>query len=151
MLQLANTSSKPLECIVCQRISVQKLVLISCKVAKTYAWMFLIGGFHMRLICVRDGWAQWHVKIHRGELVGSFTVNNERAFCTWKPSSEQKKCFERIPSRPDFACKFADWVSSIFQSLQMHCCTLCNLADNSSVKTNQEIMIFMAEKKASHM
>ena len=36
MLQLANTSSKPLECIVCPRISVQKFVLISRRVAKTY-------------------------------------------------------------------------------------------------------------------
>ena len=149
MLQLANTSSKILECIVCLRISVRKLVLISCRVAKTY-------------VNVPDRWvsyaphmcAWWLGTVtcqnsQRG--VGSFTVNNERAFCTWKPSSEQKKCFERIPSRPDFACKFADWVSSIFQSLQMHCCTLSNLADNSNVKTNQEIMIFMAEKKASHM
>ena len=37
MLQLANPSSKPLECIVCPLIiSVQKLVLISCRVTKTY-------------------------------------------------------------------------------------------------------------------
>ena len=36
---------------------------------------------------------------------GSFTVNNERAVRTLKPSSEEQKCFERIPSRPEFACK----------------------------------------------
>ena len=45
---------------------------------------------------------------------GSFTVNNESAVQTLKPSSEEQKCFERIPSRPEFACKFADWFSSVF-------------------------------------
>ena len=45
---------------------------------------------------------------------GSFTVNNERAVQTLKPSSEEQKCFERIPPRPEFACKFADWFSSVF-------------------------------------
>ena len=45
---------------------------------------------------------------------GSFTVNNERAVRTlFKPSSEEQICFERIPSRPEFACKFADWFSSV--------------------------------------
>ena len=69
------------------------------------------------------------------------TINNERAVRTWKPSSEQKICFERIPSRPKCVCKFADWFSSFFQSLQMHCRVFSNLADSSSVKTNQEIII----------
>ena len=36
---------------------------------------------------------------------GSFTVNNERAVRTLKPSSEQKKCFERIPSRPTLGAR----------------------------------------------
>jgi len=45
---------------------------------------------------------------------GSFTVNNERAVQTLKPSSEEKKCFERIHSRPEFACKFSDWFNSVF-------------------------------------
>ena len=45
---------------------------------------------------------------------GSFTVNNERAVKTLKPSSEEEKCFERISSRPEFACKFADWFSRVF-------------------------------------
>ena len=74
-------------------------------------------------------------KFTEGSWQGSFTVNNERAVC-----------FERIPSRPEFACKFADWFSSVFQSLQMHCRVFCNLADSSSIKTNQEIMIFTAKK-----
>ena len=65
---------------------------------------------------------------------------------TLKPYSK-KKCFERIPSRPESACKFADWFSSVFQSLQMHCRVFCNLADSSSVKTNQEIKISTAQKK----
>ena len=53
-------------------------------------------------------------KIAEGSWQGSFTVNNERAVRTLKPSSEEQKCFERIPSRPEFACKFADWFSSFF-------------------------------------
>ena len=53
-------------------------------------------------------------KFTEGSWQGSFTVNNERAVRTLKPSSEEQKCFERIPSRPEFACKFADWFSSIF-------------------------------------
>ena len=47
-------------------------------------------------MCVCDSWAQWHVKIHRRELVGSFTVNTERAFWTWKPSSEQKNALREF-------------------------------------------------------
>ena len=75
-------------------------------------------------------------KFTEGSWQGSFTVNSERAVYL----------NERIPSRPEFACKFADWFSSVFQSLQMHCRVFCNLADSSSVKTNQEIMIFTAKK-----
>ena len=53
-------------------------------------------------------------KFTEGSWQGLFTVNNERAVRTLKPSSEEQKCFERIPSRPEFACKFADWFSSFF-------------------------------------
>ena len=53
-------------------------------------------------------------KFTEGSWQGSFTVNNERAVRTLKPSSEEQKCFERIRSRPEFASKFADWFSSIF-------------------------------------
>ena len=45
-----------------------------------------------------------------------------------------------IPSRPEFACKFVDWFSNVFQSLQMHYRVFCNLADSSRVKTNREII-----------
>ena len=80
-----------------------------------------------------------------------FTVNNERVVRTLKPSSEQKKGFERIPSRPEFAFKFVDWFSSVlFHSLQMLCLVFCNLADSSSVKTNQKIVIFTFKKKNLH-
>ena len=72
-------------------------------------------------------------KSHRRELARIVTVNNERAVRILKPSSKQKNSFERIPSRPGSACKFADWFSSVFQSLQMHCRVFCNLADSSSV------------------
>ena len=68
------------------------------------------------------------------------TINNERAVRTWKPSSEQKIWFKRTPPRPKCVCKFADWFSSFFQSLQMHCRVFPNLADSYSVKTNQEII-----------
>ena len=53
----------------------------------------------------------------------------------------------QIPSRPEFTCKFVNWFSSIFQSLQIHCHVFCDVADSSSVKTNQEIMIFTAQNK----
>ena len=72
-------------------------------------------------------------KSHRRELARIVTVNSERAVRILKPSSKQKNSFERIPSRPGSACKFADWFSSVFQSLQMHCRVFCNLADSSSV------------------
>ena len=70
-------------------------------------------------------------KFTEGSWQGSFTVNNERAVRTLKPSSEQKKkCFERIPLRPEFACKFSDWISSVLQSPQTpQCRVLCILAD----------------------
>ena len=55
-----------------------------------------------------------------------------------------------IPSRPEFACKFVDWFSNVFQSLQMHYRVFCNLADSSRVKTNREIMITI-KKKTTHM
>ena len=57
-----------------------------------------------------------------------------------------KKDVERISSRPEFPFKFADWFSSVFQSLQMHCRVFYNLANSSSVKTNQKIMIFTGKK-----
>ena len=53
----------------------------------------------------------------------------------------------QIPSRPEFACKFVNWFSSVFQLLQIHCRVFCNVADSSSIKTNQEIMIFTAKTK----
>ena len=141
------------------RISTQKLVLISCRVARTYVSVSdrrVSRRFLMRLtigltLHVRDGWAQWHVKIHRRELariVYSKPCNNSSNF---KALFYTKKFFERIPSRPEFACIFADWFSSVFQSLQMLCRVFCNLADSFSVKTNQEIMMFTAKKKATHV
>ena len=51
-----------------------------------------------------------------------------------------------IPSRPEFACKFVDWFSNVFQSLQMHYRVFCNLADSSRVKTNREIMTTIKKK-----
>ena len=63
-----------------------------------------------------------------------FTANNERTVRALKASSAPKKCFERIiPSRPEFACKFDNSFSSIFQSLQMYCRVFCNLADSSTL------------------
>ena len=52
-------------------------------------------------------------KFTEGSWQGPFTVNNERIVRTLKASFEQK-CFARIPSRPEFACKFVDWFSSVF-------------------------------------
>ena len=53
----------------------------------------------------------------------------------------------QIPSRPEFACKFVNWFSSVFQSLQMHYRVFCNLADSSRVKTNQEIIYDIHDQK----
>ena len=47
-------------------------------------------------------------KFTAGSLQGAFTVNNERTVL---------KYFVGIPSRPKCVCKFADWFSSVFQSL----------------------------------
>ena len=82
-----------------------------------------------------------------------FTANNERAVQTLKPSSAQKKCFEKIPCDffllKRYAFKFAHWFSSVFQSLEMHSHVSCNLADSSrllaSEKKNQKIMISTAK------
>ena len=43
-------------------------------------------------------------KFPEGSWQGSLTVNNERVVRALKQSSGQKKCFEIIPSRPEFAC-----------------------------------------------
>ena len=97
-------------------------------------------------VCMTVGYSDVS-KFTEGSWQVSFTVNNERAVRTLKHLSEQKKGLDRIPLRPEFACKFADWFSSVFQSLQMHCRVFCNIADSSSIKTNQEIVIFAAKTK----
>ena len=117
---------------------------------------FLWAGF-LRVSYVPHDWPNSYVcvtagrsdilKFTEGSWQGSFTMNNERAVRTWKHSSEEKKCFERIPSRPEIVCKFADQFSSVFLSLQMYCRVFRNLADSSNVKTNQENMIFSIQKK----
>ena len=86
-------------------------------------------------------------KSHRRELARIVTVNSERAVRILKPSSKQKNSFERIPSRPGSACKFADWFSSVFQSLQMHCRVFCISCRQFQRQPNQEIMRFTAKKK----
>ena len=56
-------------------------------------------------------------KFTEGSWQGSFTVNNERTVQTFKPSFEQKKSTLRefaIPSRPEFASKYADWLLDWF-------------------------------------
>ena len=87
-----------------------------------------------------------------------FAANNKRAVQTLKPSSAQKKYFERIPCDVFIRIclyKFAHWFSSIFQSLQMHCRVFCNLGDSSrllaSKKKIQEIIIFTAKNKTYYM
>ena len=104
-------------------------------------WAFLMGGFLTDFLCAsrlasflreRDGWAQWHVKIHRRGLARIVYSKQCNSSSNLKAFFWRKKCFERIPSRPEFACKFADWFPSVFQSLQMLCRVFCNLADSSS-------------------
>ena len=54
-------------------------------------------------------------KFTKGIWQITFTVNIERPVRTWKPSFRIEKYFERIPSRPERVCKFADLFSSVFQ------------------------------------
>ena len=154
-LQPAHALVKTI-CIVRLRMGAQKLVLISCIVARTYVSVSdrrVSHGFLLRptiglILIARDSWAQWHVKIHRGELARIvYNKQFDSSSNFLKPFLWTKKCFERIPSRQEFASKFADLFSSVFQSLQMLCRVFCNLADSSSVKTNQEIMMFTAKKR----
>ena len=100
-----------------------------------------------RELSVYDGWPQWRVKIHRRELARIVYSKQWKSSSNFKAVFWTKKCFEVIPSRPEFSCKFAGWFSSVFQLLQMHYHVFRNLANSSRVKTNQEIMIFMTKKK----
>ena len=102
---------------------------------------------------MRDGWAQWHVKIHRRELARIVYSKQWKISSNFKAVFWAKKYFEIIPSRPECDCKFAGWFSSVFQSPQMHYHVFCNLADSSRViKTNQEIiMIFTILKIYTHI
>ena len=118
------------------RISTQKLVLISCRVVRTYV-SFSDRGFSYGFLM--------HLAIGVILTSACFTVRR------LKPSTEKKQCFGRIPLRQEFASNFADWFSSDFQSLQIHCGVFCNPADSSSVKTNQEIIIFTAKKRYTHV
>ena len=52
-------------------------------------------------------------KFTKGIWQITFTVNIERAVRTWKPSFWIEKYFERIPSRPERVCKFADLFSNV--------------------------------------
>ena len=118
-------------------------------------WAFVIGrflyGFLMSLtiglIRTCDGWAQWHVKIHRRELARIVYSKQWKSISNFKAVFWTKKCFEIIPPRPKFSCKFAGWFSSVFQSLQMHYRVFWNLANSCRVRTNQEIMILTTKKK----
>ena len=124
-------------------------------------WAFLIGGFltgflrAARLalfLRVRDGWAQWHVKIHRRELARIVYSEQWKSSSNFRAVFRAKKRFEIIPSRPEFVSKFAGWFPSVFQSLQMYYCVFCNLADSSRVKTNEEIItLFTIKKNYTHV
>ena len=118
------------------RISTQKLVQISCSVARTYVSFSdrrFSYGFLMHL------------------AIGVILTSAYFAVRSLKPSTEKKKCFGRIPLRQEFASNFADWFSSVFKSLRIHCRVFYNPADSSSVKTNQEIMIFTSKKNYTHV
>ena len=78
---------------------------------------------------------QWLFAVYSKQWKSS--SNFKAFFCT-------KKCFERIPCDiyifwKEFACKFAHWFSSIFQSLQMHCRIFCNLADSFRLLVSKKI------------
>ena len=137
------------------RISAQKLILISGRDARTYvsvsdrrvSYRFLMHlTIGLILSCAWQLGAVTCQNSQRGVGKDHFYSKQWKSSSNFKAFLWTKKCFERIPSRPEFACKFVDWFASVFQSLQMHCRIFCNLADSYSVKTNQEIMIFTAKK-----
>ena len=115
-------------------------------------WAFVIGRF---LLCLMIGLILVGMtvgcndvsKFSEGSWQGSFYSKQWKRSSNFKAFVWIKQCFDRIPLRPEFACKFADWFSSVFQLLQVHYCVICNLTDNSSIKTNQVIMIFAAPPK----
>ena len=94
-------------------------------------------------MCATDGRNDMS-KFSEANWLGSFPVNNERRFLL------NKKCFEGIPKRPEVACKFADWFSSVFHSPQMHFCVFCNLADSSSVKNKSGNHDIHGQKQKPH-
>ena len=82
-----------------------------------------------------------------------FTVYSKQ----WKSSSNfnaflwTKNAFREFLQGQSLLVNLSTWFSSVlFQSLQMHCRVFCNLADSSSIKTNQEIMIFTFKKTKLH-
>ena len=111
------------------QISAQKLVLISCTVARTFvslsdkqvSYRFLMHlTIGLILMCV---WQLGSVACQNswGELARTVYCKQCNSSSNFKAFFWTKKCFERIPSRPEFACKFADWFSSVFQLMQMLC------------------------------
>ena len=81
---------------------------------------------------------------------GPFTVYSKQ----WKSSSNfkaflwTKNAFREFLQGQSLLVNLSTWFSSVlFQSPQMHCRVFCNLANSSSVKTNQEIMIFTFKKQ----
>ena len=96
-------------------------------------WAFLIGGFLMRLtigLILTCAWQLGAVTCQNSQK----GVGKDRLHKQLKSSFWGKNKFERILSRPKFACKFADWSTAAY-------------SDSSCVKTNLEIMIFEAKKK----
>ena len=97
------------------------------------------------------GRSDWTLKFTEGSWQGSFTVNNERAIRTLKPSSEQKNVLREFLQGQNLLVNLpTNFPASSNRCRQMHCRVFCNLADSSNVKTNQEIMIFTAKKKELH-
>ena len=93
-LQAAHALVKTV-CIVRLRITAQKLVLISCRVARTYVsvsdrWVsYEPHDWPNFYVCVTVGRSDMS-KFTEGSWQGSFTVNHVTAVQTLKPSSTQK-------------------------------------------------------------
>ena len=90
-------------------------------------------------------------KFTEGSWQGSFTVNNVTAVRALEPSSKRKNVREFLQGRNLLVYLPTGFPASSNRCRCSSAYIFCNLADSFSVKTNQEIMMFTAKKKTTHV
>ena len=78
-------------------------------------------------------------KFTEGSWQGSFTVNHVTAVQTLKPSSTPKNALREFLQGRNLLVYLPTGFPASSNMLQMLCRVFCNLADSSSVKTNQDL------------